>query len=62
MPPFIESVETHFGTKDLYSVLGVDKSAKVSEVRRAYLHLSLKVHPDRVEPEQVEEATKKFQV
>ena len=62
MSPFVDSVETHFGTKDLYSALGVDKSAKISEIRRAYLRLSLKVHPDRVQPEQVDESTKKFQV
>lgn len=62
MSPFINSVKEHFGTEDLYSALGVDKSANISEIRRAYLRLSLKVHPDRVEPDQVNNATEKFQV
>lgn len=62
MPPFLELVERTFGTKDLYVALGVDKSADETEVRKAYYRLSLKVHPDRVEKEEVEEATIKFQV
>lgn len=59
---FLDTVESQFGCKDLYSVLGVDKSAKDTEIRRAYHRLSLKVHPDRVEKDEVEEATRKFQV
>lgn len=62
MPSFLDSVEACYGTKDLYQALGVRKNAKESELRRAYLKLSLKVHPDRVEADHVEEATIKFQV
>ena len=61
MPSFAESIQECYGTTDLYSVLGVDKGAKDSELRRAYLRLSLKVHPDRVPADEVDEATKKFQ-
>ena len=62
MASFLDVVELQFGSKDLYGVLGVGKDSKDSEIRRAYHRLSLKVHPDRVEPADVEEATKKFQV
>ena len=62
MPPFLDSVESYFGTRDLYEALGVEKTAKEGELRRAYHRLSLKVHPDRVPPDQIQEATEKFQV
>ena len=62
MSSFLVLVESCFGSNDLYEVLGVEKSAKEGELRRAYHKLSLKVHPDRVEAGEVETATKKFQV
>lgn len=62
MTCFLDLVESQFGSKDLYAVLGVDKGSKDDGIRRAYHRLSLKVHPDRVEPEEVDVATKKFQV
>ena len=62
MPAFLESVEECFGTSDLYEALGVEKTAKDGELRRAYHRLSLKVHPDRVAQDQVQDATQKFQV
>ncbi len=62
MSSFLDVVESQFGSKDLYGALLVEKSAKDSEIRRAYHRLSLKVHPDRVEPGDVEAATQKFQV
>ena len=62
MPTFLESVNTCFGTRDLYKALGVEKTAKESELRQAYHRLSLKVHPDRVSSDEVQDATQKFQV
>lgn len=62
MTAFLDSVEQYFGSRDLYEALRVEKTAKDSELKRAYHRLSLLVHPDRVPPEEVEEATKKFQV
>jgi len=58
----IEQVKELFGTADLYQALEVNKVAKDGELRRAYHKLSLKVHPDRVDASEKEEATKKFQV
>lgn len=58
----IEEVKQLFDTTNLYEALGVSKTAKDGELRRAYHKLSLKVHPDRVEASEKVEATKKFQV
>ena len=62
MSSFLDSVEREYSTKNLYHVLGLEKSAREADIKRAYRKMSLKVHPDRVEPEQIEEATRKFQV
>ena len=62
MPTFLETVEEQFGSRDLYEVLQVDKSAEDADLRRAYRRLSLRVHPDRASPEEVTSATEKFQV
>ena len=59
---FFESIEEAYSTRDLYEVLGVTKTASESEIKRAYHKLSLKVHPDRVPPDEVEISTTKFQV
>lgn len=59
---FLDQVEAEFGSRDLYSVLGVERGATDNELKRAYHRLSLRVHPDRVEPGEVDAATKKFQV
>ena len=58
----IEELKELFSTTNLYEALGVSKTAKYGEIRRAYHKLSLKVHPDRVEASEKAEATKKFQV
>jgi len=58
---FFETLETHFGTRDLYEVLRLRKAASESEVKRAYRKKSLEVHPDRAAEEDKATATEKFQ-
>ena len=62
MSSFLDSVEKEYSTRNLYHVLGLEKSAREEDIKRCYRKMSLKVHPDRVEPDQIEEATRKFQV
>ncbi|XP_058697352.1 dnaJ homolog subfamily C member 9 [Poecile atricapillus] len=57
-----EQCEAEFGTADLYGVLGVRRGATPQEIRRGYHRVSLRLHPDRVPPEQKEEATRRFQI
>lgn len=58
----LELCEQVFGTADLYRVLGVRRAASDGEVRRGYHKVSLQVHPDRVDEDQKEDATRRFQV
>ncbi|XP_077218222.1 dnaJ heat shock amino-terminal domain protein (DUF1977) [Tasmannia lanceolata] len=51
----IREIKRH---KDYYSILGVEKSCTVEEIRRAYRKLSLKVHPDKNKAPFSEEAFK----
>jgi DnaJ family protein A protein 2 len=48
------------GTKSLYDVLEVPKTADNSEIRKQYLKMSRIYHPDKVSEEKREEATSKF--
>jgi len=36
------------GGKDLYSILGVEKNASTSDIKKAFRKLALKYHPDKV--------------
>ncbi|XP_075230759.1 dnaJ homolog subfamily C member 9-like isoform X1 [Lycorma delicatula] len=62
MPGLIESCQKYFGSKDLYEILNIPRTATDKEVRKAYHRLSLLVHPDRVDEEQKLNATEKFKV
>ncbi|XP_071985734.1 dnaJ homolog subfamily C member 9 [Engystomops pustulosus] len=62
MPGLLDSCERHFGSNDLYTVLGVRRTAEGAEIRRGYHKTSLRVHPDRAPEEEKDEATAKFQV
>ena len=62
MVGFLDSVEAEYDTRNLYEVLGISRTAKQSDIKRAYHKLSLKVHPDRAKADEVEAATTKFQV
>ncbi|PGH10493.1 hypothetical protein AJ79_05421 [Helicocarpus griseus UAMH5409] len=48
------------GETDLYSVLSIDKSATKEEVRKAYRKAALAHHPDKVPPEEREDAEVRF--
>jgi hypothetical protein len=45
--------------EDLYSVLGVPKTATTRDIKKAYRREALKWHPDK-NPDKKEEATKRF--
>ncbi|KIV91394.1 hypothetical protein PV10_05937 [Exophiala mesophila] len=45
---------------DLYATLGVDRTASQADIRKAYRKAALAHHPDKVAPEQREEAEAKF--
>eukprot|EP00049_Salpingoeca_infusionum_P018569 m.357822 g.357822 ORF g.357822 m.357822 type:complete len:507 (+) comp17951_c0_seq1:56-1576(+) len=46
--------------KDYYKIIGVSKNATDSEIKKAYRKRALSCHPDRVGPDEAEEAEKKF--
>uniref|UniRef100_A0A8C9FCH1 DnaJ homolog subfamily C member 9 n=1 Tax=Pavo cristatus TaxID=9049 RepID=A0A8C9FCH1_PAVCR len=58
----LQDCQATFGAADLYCVLGVRREASPEEIRRAYHRTSLRVHPDRAEPDAKEEATRRFQI
>ena len=58
---FLEECLEFFGSKNLYEILGVDKTAKENEIKRAYRKKSLKVHPDRATDDRKEHAKQAFQ-
>lgn len=48
-------------SKDLYSVLELERGVDSAEIRKQYIKLSRQWHPDKVAPEKKDEATVKFQ-
>jgi len=61
MPGLVETCKELFDTENLYEVLGIDKTANASQIKKAYHKVSLKTHPDRADEGEKEKATKKFQ-
>uniref|UniRef100_A0A182P0K4 J domain-containing protein n=1 Tax=Anopheles epiroticus TaxID=199890 RepID=A0A182P0K4_9DIPT len=58
----LEVCEKYYGTKNIYELFGVNKSASDQEIKKAYYRLSLQTHPDRVPEGDKKEATEKFKV
>jgi len=61
MPSLLASCEELFNSKDLYEVLGAEKTANSAQIKKAYHKASLKVHPDRAQEIEREISTRKFQ-
>ncbi|GMR37488.1 hypothetical protein PMAYCL1PPCAC_07683, partial [Pristionchus mayeri] len=63
----LDDCEAHFGTRNLYEALHVEKSIEDKKLKKAYYSQSLKWHPDRFSAEDSDEtrkqlATEKFQI
>lgn len=52
-------MSSQFDSDDMYTVLGVQRNAEISEIKKAYKKLSLKHHPDK-NPNNKEEAEEIF--
>ncbi|OTA89214.1 hypothetical protein M434DRAFT_34489 [Hypoxylon sp. CO27-5] len=54
-------VRLNFPKHDLYKVLGVESTAKLDDIKKAYRDLCKKVHPDKAEGGSTPENNKRFQ-
>ena len=62
MSDFLEIVLYHFGSRDLYQCLGVNRNATECEIRQAYRKSFRLCHPDKNANEDYERATEKSKV
>ncbi|KAF8363686.1 dnj-23 [Pristionchus pacificus] len=63
----LDDCESHFGTRNLYEILHVEKDIDAKKLKKAYYTQSLKWHPDRFSSDDADEtkkevATEKFQI
>ncbi|XP_053673942.1 J domain-containing protein CG6693 [Anopheles nili] len=58
----LDVCEKYYGTRNIYELFGVEKSASEQEIKKAYYRLSLQTHPDRVPDSDKKEATEKFKI
>lgn len=47
--------------KNYYKILGIPRTARDKDIKKAYRELALRWHPDKVDPEAKDDAEKKFQ-
>lgn len=57
-----KDVKKYFATECLYELFGVTKDATNQQLKRAYYRVSMRVHPDKVDQEEIKDATTKFQI
>lgn len=62
MSKILDQCDEFFGTRNLYELFSVEKTALEKDITKAYYKLALKVHPDRVADAEKEVATEKFKV
>eukprot|EP01136_Pigoraptor_vietnamica_P000521 Opistho-1_new@25923 len=58
---FAAELESLFGTRDLYAVLGAERDTDGAGVKKAYRRRAIECHPDKAAPEERDAATQKFQ-
>lgn len=59
----VEDVKKNFGANNLYDLFGVSIDSSQSDIKKAYLQLSLKYHPDKTcDSGKKDEYKKKFQI
>ncbi|KAF8223772.1 hypothetical protein L208DRAFT_1411381 [Tricholoma matsutake] len=49
------SRSVRLSSSSLYDILGIDKSASVDDVRKAYKRKALATHPDKLNPDATED-------